>query len=263
MSNGNGSNGKSHYPLSVLGSESGIASLANRLTQDQDRERYADLVSYIQRLPPTDEFRQVAEWFGLWALMWQQIPEALADFLETFRAELAASAEYHAKLEERLAKLPEEIASGVRPEEIASAMAESFRQQIAAVGLEQSSALLQQSTAEIKALYGELSKTVKPAVIECKTVASSLSDGVTKILKASSALQAHNTSLKNESQKSSWWLVGLWVVVLVLVGVALGMHMGESRTEARLAELEAQMQRVIDLATTKPAQPVAKNRTGR
>jgi hypothetical protein len=241
----------------------GLARLANRLTEAQDRETYADLVSYIQRLPPTDEFRQLAEWFGLLSLLGQRIPDALADFLQAFRAEMAASAEYRARLEQRLASLPEEIAAGVQPESIATAMAESFRQQIAAVGLEQSAALLKQSTAEVKALYGELTKTVKPAVNECKTVASSLSDGVTKILKASSSLQTHNTRLTNENTKSSWWLHGLWVVVLVLVGVVLGMHMGESRTEARLAELEAQMQRVIDLATTKPAQPVAKNRTGR
>ena len=50
--------------------------------------------------------------------------------------------EYRIRLEERLAKLPEEIAAGVQPEEIASAMAESFRQQIADVNLEQSAIVM-------------------------------------------------------------------------------------------------------------------------
>ena len=156
--------------------------------------------------------------------------------------------------------MPEEIAAGVQPEEIASAMAESFRQQIADVGLEQSGAVLKQSTADVKALYSELTKTIKPAVNECKTVASSLSEGVGKILKTSSEIRAHNTRLRNENEKSSWWLVGLWVVVLVLVGVVLGMHISESQTEAKLMELETRMERAIEAASIKPMPPAVKTR---
>jgi hypothetical protein len=51
-----------------------------------------------------------------------------------------------------------------------------------------------------------------------------LSDELRRVL-ASSGLQAHNVRLFEESHKNSWWLLGLWVVVLVLVGVVLGMHM--------------------------------------
>jgi hypothetical protein len=147
----------------------------------------------------------------------------------------------------------------VQPEEIASAMAESFRQQIADVGLEQSGAVLKQSTADVKALYSELTKTIKPAVNECKTVAGSLSEGVSKILKASSGLQAHNTRLMNENENSSWWLLGLWVVVLVLAGVVLGMHLGESQTEAKLMQVEARMERAIN-TTAKPMPSAVKPR---
>jgi F0F1-type ATP synthase membrane subunit b/b' len=198
-----------------------LRNLALRLTDPQDRETFGALVSHFQSLPPGDDLAQFVQMLGLLSLAGQRIPDALADFLQTFRAEIAASAEYRTRLEQRLASLPEEIAAGVQPEEIAAAMAESFRQQIAEVGLERSGATLRQSTAEVKALYLELSKTIKPAVNECKTVAGSLSEGVDKILKTSSGIRAHNTRLAAENQRSAHWVLGLWVVVLVLVGVAL------------------------------------------
>jgi uncharacterized protein YneF (UPF0154 family) len=104
---------------------------------------------------------------------------------------------------------------------------------------------------------------VKPAVNECKTVASSLSDGVSKILKASSGLETQNTRLMNENEKSSWWLLGLWVVVLLLVGVALGMQLSQWQMEARLTNLEAQMERLIEItAKAMPSTSVVKPRSG-
>jgi hypothetical protein len=64
-----------------------LISLAARLTDPGDRERYAAVLSYVQRLPPTDEFRQLVDLMGSLTLLGQHIPDAMAEFLETFRQE--------------------------------------------------------------------------------------------------------------------------------------------------------------------------------
>jgi hypothetical protein len=60
-----------------------LAALAARLTHPGNR--YAAILSYIQRLPPTDEFRQLMDLMGSLTLLSQHIPDATAEFLEAFR----------------------------------------------------------------------------------------------------------------------------------------------------------------------------------
>src|SRR5450631_746276 len=105
-----------------------LISLAAGLTDPGDRERYAAVLSYVQRLPPTDEFRQLVDLMGSLTLLGQHIPDAMAEFLDAFRQETKAAAECNARMDERLASLPREIAAGVNPGEIAKKMSESFRQ---------------------------------------------------------------------------------------------------------------------------------------
>ena len=70
-----------------------LTGLALRLTSPTDRERYAELLAYFRSLPPGDELARFVELLGLLSLLGQRIPDALAGF------------------EQRLAKLPGEIAS--------------------------------------------------------------------------------------------------------------------------------------------------------
>lgn len=74
-----------------------IAGLAGRLTNTQDRETYSALMCYLNRLPPGDEFRQLAELLGLLSLVGQRIPNALADFLGEFRAQTKIAVEYQGR----------------------------------------------------------------------------------------------------------------------------------------------------------------------
>jgi hypothetical protein len=83
MSNLNGHAG-TKPPASA---QEALISLAARLTDPGDRERYAAVLSYVQRLPPTDEFRQLVDLMGSLTLLGQHIPDAMAEFLEAFRQE--------------------------------------------------------------------------------------------------------------------------------------------------------------------------------
>jgi hypothetical protein len=64
-----------------------LAGLAARLTDPDDREAYAALISYFDSLPPGDDLAQIAKLLGFLTLLGQHIPDAMAEFLETFRQE--------------------------------------------------------------------------------------------------------------------------------------------------------------------------------
>ena len=83
-----------------------IAGLAARLTDSQDRETYAALVSYVNELPPGDEFRQLMEMLGLLSLVGQRVPDALAELLTELRGQSKAAADYHGQVDARLAHFP-------------------------------------------------------------------------------------------------------------------------------------------------------------
>jgi hypothetical protein len=85
-----------------------LVSLVSRLTDPQDRETYAALISYFDSLPPGDELFRLVQLLGLLSLLGQRVPEALADFLAELRAQTKVSAEYHAQVDGRLARLPQE-----------------------------------------------------------------------------------------------------------------------------------------------------------
>ena len=82
-----------------------LASLAQRLPDPQDREWYAQLVAYIQSLPPNDELVKVAQLFGFLTLLGRELPDAIAaeqnkmrEFLLKAYGALAAGSQNQRKL---------------------------------------------------------------------------------------------------------------------------------------------------------------------
>ena len=180
----------------------GLAGLSAHLTDPGDRETYAALISYFHSLPPRDELFRLAELLGFLSLLGQRLPDALSGFLEALREETRAADEYHAKVDERLARLPGEIAAGVDPGAIAKAMSESFRQQIAAVGIEESARTLGTSAAGLKKLSDEIPGYLKPLT----TISAELG----KVANASAGLRQHNANLVAQVAEERW----LWKVLL-------------------------------------------------
>ena len=109
------------------------------------------MISYLNSLPPGDEFRKLTELLGLLSLLGQRVPEAVAELLGELRAQARAASEYHAQVDGRLTALPQEIAASVDINAIAEGMTESFRQQLALTGLATTANLLQNSSREITA----------------------------------------------------------------------------------------------------------------
>jgi hypothetical protein len=138
-----------------------LAGLAGRLTDPQDRETYAALISYVNSLPPGDELSRLVQLLGLLSVIGQRVPDALAEFFAELREQTKAAGNYHAQVDELLAHLPQEIAAGVDPGAIAKAMSEKFRKQLAATGLQDAATLLNASAKEIKTLSGKIAAALK------------------------------------------------------------------------------------------------------
>ncbi len=224
--------------MTVTATPSAMASLADRLTNTQDRETYSALMCYLNRLPPGDEFRQLAELLGLLSLVGQRIPDALADFLVQFRAQTKVSAEYQGQVEARLADLPREIVAGVDASGIAKAMSESFRQQLAVSGLQDTAALLKAAVITLKSLSGDVTNTLKP-------VSAILSEEATTLLATTRQLEQQNTKLFQQQQRATSWILFCVVgIVMFLFGVLYGEVLEKRLASDAISNIAAELKDV-------------------
>ncbi len=242
----------------TLATSNALAGLAGRLTDLEDRERYAAIVLYLQALPPEDEFRHLAELMGLLSLLGQRLPDALADAMAELRQLTDRAGAYYGEIDERLAGLPGAITAGVDVGRIAKDMGEAFRQQIATTGLEISAAQLRDASAEIKALSNHVSQTLKPISQEYKTISATLAGEITKLTGASGELRNQNARLVAEQQSASGWWLGTAALLLFLLGGLGGMFLERQQTADVLNNMNAQMERLQAPAVPVAVAPVSK-----
>jgi hypothetical protein len=218
--------------------------LAGRLTNKQDRETYAALISYVNSLPPGDEFVRLAEMLGLLSLVGQRVPDALGEFLAELRAQTKAAATYHSQVDARLAALPQEIAAGVDIAGVANSMSELFRQKLAATGLQDTAGLLKIATTTIKALSDDLTATLMPAASEYRGIVARIASEVKKLDVAASVVEQHNARLIARERSNRWGLQATAVFLAFLVGGLAGIVLEKRQTVDLLSNIGAQIERV-------------------
>lgn len=238
-----------------------LAVLAERLTDPEDRETYAALISFLDSLPENDELFRLAQLLGLVSLVSQRIPEAMGECLAEFRQQTKAVAEYWRQVDARLASLPGEIAAGVDAGAIAAAMSERFRQQFTASGLQESATVLGAAAKEIKALSGEIARTLRPVPQEYRSIMTAISEQLAQLKAASETLRAHNAELVVRERATARWVDVLVIVFVFLAGGWAGMLLDKQQTTAALADVAAQIERLQAPANRPhsaiPAGPVA------
>jgi hypothetical protein len=117
-----------------------------KLLDPGQRAYFYQRMLYFRQLRPEDEILRLVEAIGLLALLIRDAPHAvarereqLAQLLEASLATMHAAGEawqaYHQQLDDRLTRLPADLAQGISPDAIARAIAESLRQQFVQSGV--------------------------------------------------------------------------------------------------------------------------------
>jgi hypothetical protein len=117
-----------------------------RLIEPGQREYFYQRMLYFRHLRADDELLRIVEATGFLTLLIREAPHAvaierqhLAELLATHVATIEATAQaaqaYHQYLDDRVARLPADIAHGVSPPAIAQAITESLRQEFVRSGL--------------------------------------------------------------------------------------------------------------------------------
>jgi len=201
--------------MTLTATPNAIAGLAARLTDSQDREAYAALVSYINELPPGDEFRQLTELLGLLSLVGQRVPDALAELLQELRTQTTAAKEYHRQVDARLASLPSAITSGID----LTGIREAFRQQIATTGLEEAAGILNHAASTIKIVTTE---ALLPTATEYKRISTNIAAEAQKLAAAGEHLRLENLRLVREERANRRLWVGMLCIAMLAIGMVAG-----------------------------------------
>jgi hypothetical protein len=221
-----------------------LTDLAARLTEPQDRQTYAALISYFNSLPEGDELFRLVELLGLLSLMGQRLPDALAELLVELRTQAKAAGEYHAQVDARLADFPAQIVEGVDVGAVAKGMSEAFRQQLAATALHDTAALLKAATVTIKQLSGEISASLKPAANEYRGITSTISTETAKLVTAARNVEEHNRRLILQQHSNHRVLLALAALVVFLLGGFAGIELEKRQTIDALATVGTPSERI-------------------
>jgi hypothetical protein len=215
--------------------------MAGRLIDPLDRETYAALVSYVNSLPPGDELIRLLEMLGLLSAVGQRIPDALGEFLQELRDQTKAVATYHGQVDTRLAALPQEIASGIDPAEIAKAMSESFRQQLRQTGLLDTAQLLKVATDTMNGLSADLTTSLKPAAAEYRGLTATIAGEVKKLDAAATVMEQHNARLITR-EKSNWWMfLAAAVFAAFLAGGVAGILLEKRQMASFMSNIDSRI----------------------
>jgi len=148
------------------------------LVPSKRRAEYFRVLAHMQTLGPNDEMLRIFQAMGILTLLTRQTPAEIANERKQLE-ELLHSAlsrvdevdarmhDYVDKLDLRISHLPEDIEAGLNPLQIAKALGESLRQQLAQSGLSGAAQGLTNACAQMtdtqKLLFAELERLRNPA----------------------------------------------------------------------------------------------------
>jgi hypothetical protein len=211
---------------------------------------YYRLLAHIKQLSPDDEILRIVQATGFLTLLTRQVPQEVAaerekldqlllqdlpEALAREREELAAilsdsaskiqdaaamTSQYHSELEDRLNRLPEEVAVGIAPQNIASRIGESLRQHLANTGIEPTVDALQKVGTDTQEAARQLRSAFDTIASDRDGVVPKMDKAVTAmtndISRATNSIRDLSQRLYNQAHP--WWPWGTaWVLLLLLL----------------------------------------------
>jgi len=208
-----------------------IDEIAELLPSEQRQSWYRDM-AHLRRLPPDDELLRLARAMGFLALVTRQAPVEIASEMQKLAAtvkEAVSSIEalrhdtatFHQEIENRLARLPNEIAEGVNPTSIAAILAESLRQQFVQSGLPETTkalALVAQQSRQAATEFGYSSRQI---VENCRNTTKEFCDdfkGMQTMIRITTkeATEAAQALRQRFLREYKWSVLTLCTVALML-----------------------------------------------
>jgi hypothetical protein len=246
--------------------------VAEMLPEERRLAWYRDLSPWLRSLPPEDEFGRIAYAMGFLALLIRETPSQLAEerlkyaelssqLARDMNAALKSTAAYHQRLEQRLTQLPAEFAQGVKPELIAKKMSESFRQQIAQTGLDDTGKGLAILAQQLRKSIGEFDQALQPITDRYRSLGSTVESETNRIVQATGRLRQETDRLLAQTREDRWFWKVLLLVVMLAGGFVLGLQWESNNATAILVDLEQQVQQLQQKLDAKPATvaPVSKH----
>jgi hypothetical protein len=224
------------------GTDDLIDAIARRLEPGQ-RESFYQRMLYFRHLRADDELLRIVEALGWLTLLIRDAPHAvaierqhLAELLATHVATIEATAQaaqtFHQQIEDRVARLPAEIAGGIRPSAIAQAIAESLRQEFVRSGLPAIaealavlSTQLQQTTTDFQRASDQLTEAHHGAAMQA---ARAIERVYASVWQAAESTKDTMQQFRQRFRLDYWWSVGTLVPAALLIGIWLGfiLHRG-------------------------------------
>jgi len=202
----------------------GFDRIAKDLPADLQAAYYRELV-YCRSLPENDEILRVIRILQILTYLIQRAPETVIKEREKIEAgcqrleealdhAIGSTESYHAELDSRLTQLPQQIAAGIQPKAIASAVFESLRQEFVRSGIPQMSQPLQAVSADLKKTAGDL-----------QNAASSVQQGgehvVDGMRQAEQAFVRKSQHLTEKYSRLQYAICGLVIFLSIMFGMWL------------------------------------------
>ena len=215
---------------------------------------YRNVKPWISTLPPEDEVAHLAYSMGYLALLIRNAPALvaaervkLAPVLHQLSKEISdalnSTAAYHHKLEERLAKLPAEVADGIHTAEFLATITEEVRNQFSKSGLPEAGRLLKEEGERIQTFASEQAETLRQLRYSMDKSARNANDVLESVQKASCRVRDSIELWNREMRWVQWLHHGLALFIGLVLGCLL-YWWGFARVE------------VVQVKSSLPNQPV-------
>jgi len=229
--------------------ESLFDAIAKQVPEGLQTEYYR-LLAHLKQLSPDDEILRIVQVTGFLTLLTQQVPQQIAaerekldqlllrdvpDALAKERGELATilsesasqiqdaaamTSKYHSELEDRLNRLPEEVARGIAPQNIASRIGESLRQHLTNTGIEPTVGALQKVGSDMQDAARQLRSAFDTIASDRDGVVPKMDKAVTAmtndITRATNTIRDLSQRLYNQAHPWRPWGTA-WVLLLLLL----------------------------------------------
>ncbi|MBV9154646.1 MAG: hypothetical protein JO097_00155 [Acidobacteriaceae bacterium] len=204
-----------------------------KLLKPEQREYFYQRMTYFRHLRPEDEILRIAEAMGFLAVVIRETPlemaqerelfgDLLASSLQAMQVSYQASVAWQKQMENRMAKLPEEIARGMNADIIAAKLSESIRQQFQQTGLPIVADTMSAQATTMRQASRELTAALEKFAHPSDGAVSRVTQGLRSMKADLQNASEHIRAQMNGLGKQLNWTIGVFCSGTLVIGLILG-----------------------------------------